>query len=188
MRTLIIVGCIVIQGIIAAFMVLLIMSIAFTLTGCAPSVRQIALRTPSHQAMYVPPTTATMAQPFAELKARVEGMGVTIAEIEEAGQFWGLADQRAKVIALSPDLGTDAKFEVLAHEAAHLFQPMGLSESEREVFAERVMVEVCDFYGHDARGISGQYLGRYKSGFGAQKALAVDYRRAVRVLTGRERP
>jgi hypothetical protein len=170
---------------------LLILCVAF-LPACASSWQRTALETPSHQAKYVPPTTATMAKPLAELRQRVEGMGVGIAEIPSGAQLWGLAGTAdatgQRMIALNADLSVDGQFEVLAHEAAHILQPAGLSESEREVFAERVMIGVGDFYHYDIRGRSAPYLGRYKTGFAAQPAIEVDYRRAVRVLTGQEKP
>lgn len=164
------------------------------LAACASSWQRDALKIPSHQAQYVPPTTDRMAVHLAEMRARVTSWGVEILVLEpgQAQRMWGAAGQNPETgqrgIFLQADMAVDAQFEVLVHEAAHLLQPGGLSESEREVFAERVMVDVCQHYGHPARARSSTYLGRYKTGFGAQDAIAVDYRRAVRVLLGEERP
>ena len=160
--------------------------------ACASAWQRDALRVPSHQAMYVPPTSATMAARLEELRARVLAWGVEIVVPAAGdGQFWGMAGatgEGQRRIILSPELGVDGTFEVLAHEAAHLLQPGGLTEAQREVFAERVMVAVCDYYGYEASKRSSQYLARYKTGFAQQAAIEVDYRRAVRVLTGQEQP
>ena len=168
--------------------------LAVSLSACVSTWQRDALRFPSHQAQYVPPTTDKMAARLAEMHARVTGMGVEIVVPDTASQqFWGLSgittDGQRRIV-LTPGLSADAQFEVLVHEAAHLLQPGRLTEAEREVFAERVMVAVCAHYGYrvNVSQRSSQYLAAAKTGFATQKLLAVDYRRAVRVLTGREQP
>jgi hypothetical protein len=160
--------------------------------GCAPSLQQRALEFSHEEARYVPPATAHMAKALAEVETRLtKDYGVTLEEAESEEEMplanaWGVADMEKRIISLPADLAPDARFEVLLHEAAHIFQPMTLPRDVREVFAEVVMVKAAAYYGWDASGRSARYLSQWKSGFAALPFLKKDVEDAVKTITGQK--
>lgn len=158
-----------------------------SLMGCAPTLQQQALAIHYEDARYEPPTTAVMRDAVQGLEKRLIDAGITIVDAPEGfeNEYWGTADMTTQTIMLPPGLSPDARFEVLLHEGAHLFQPPTLDRASREVFAEVVMVKAAKAYGWDAQARSARYLATWKAGFAALPFLSTDIAYAVDVLTGR---
>jgi len=157
------------------------------LTGCAPTVVRRSLQIPHFESGYEPTAGDEMGSAYLQLHDRLTQWGIAIHE-QPLRQF-GLADLRRGVILIREGLPINARFEVLAHEAAHLFQPPALEDSSTaQVFAELVAVEIAKFYGHDGYvDISARYLAMHKHAFASVKYLERDVAYAVKVLTG-QRP
>jgi len=120
---------------------------------------------------------------LARLEALVfHTLGVVIVEGAPEG-FAGIATSHPRIIGLSPRLTPAQRYEVLAHEAAHVLQPDGLTTEEEEVFAEAVALLVT---GNDSKP-----YGKYLAWRGAASSLRVlkthrkDIRRVARLLSGK---
>lgn len=164
-----------------------VLLLSLSAISCAHPVLKLAADMPFIDGGYTPPTTATLQEPLALLEKRVEALGITVEvmpESDAADGYFGYASSEAKMIWLPETLSVDARFEVLAHEAAHHFQPPVLNKSESEVFAELVAYEVARYYGHNTRKTSGSYLSGYKGGISAAKAFMVDVKLVTQLLTG----
>jgi uncharacterized protein YceK len=156
------------------------------LTGCASVVDQITAGT-HFEAAYTPSTGNSRQAAFDEVKARLESWGYTIILAPQEGTI-GRLYWAEKLIFLNPALDVDGLFEVLTHEAGHIFQPPVWSEdgtrADAEVFAEMVSLGVGKFYGFDLRSVSVPYLRGYKSGLAMLKYHQRDIDMAVKAITG----
>jgi len=153
--------------------------------GCAPSVVSRAGRIPMAEATYVPTAGETLRGPFRSLVTRLHGWGIVVVVGPRIPGTFGSMDATTGTIYIDPDMPVNGQFEVLAHEAGHLFHSRGLPSDVAEVFAELVSVGVCRYYGHDARDSSARYLAGRKSGLASAPYLQQDVERAVKALTGR---
>lgn len=165
--------------------------------GCAarphPVVRAAA-KIPVRESRYVPPTTATMQAQLTALEQRLLGWGIvihTVPKEEMAGRV-GAAGRESpespQEIWLEASLGVDARFDVLVHEAAHLFQPPGWTRGEREVFAELVLFEVAKHHGRNTIPWNAPYLANWKEYLHIVPWIQVDVAQATRILVGRSEP
>lgn len=160
-------------------------------TGCATfatrqDVVHWARHIPADNGRYNENPGANLASALAKLEATVAAEGITIEMMtrEKAGEgAYGFANKADRHIWLVDDLSVNTRFEVLAHEAAHIFQPIILSKMGAEVFAELVAFEVAKHYGHNMKRSSAFYLAQYKEALVHAKALDVDIARAVKRLT-----
>lgn len=163
----------------------LLLGLALVLsTSCAPSVRDLAMARPAAMGDYSPPEGATLQMALDRLTAKVGEMGVGVQRVEESGGLVGRLASHRRVIYLSSELGVDASFEVLAHEAGHLFHPSYLTKSMSEVFAETIAWKLALRWGYDMRRSSGRYLASYKDGLDAERIFKQEIQEAVEVLLG----
>ena len=98
----------------------------------------------------------------------------------------GSTDLETRQVFIDENLKWHARFETLAHEGGHLFHPRALFRQEGEVFAEAVMVLVCERAGD--RGVlarSAQYLANAKGALHILKDYRFEIERAARILEGR---
>jgi hypothetical protein len=162
------------------------MVVAFV--GCAaPKTLRLAERIPALAADYQPTDGNRMAGPLAELEQRLESWGVAIEDMPPDMPGFGRASRQARTIWLRPELSPDARFEVLAHEAGHLFQAPALDPQTGQLFAEMVGVGVQKFYGSKtAEDVGAAYLSAFKHLFGSYRWMKRDIEYAVACLTGRQ--
>jgi hypothetical protein len=90
-----------------------------------------------------------------DLETRLLSMGwqVMYRPILGAGLF-GVTDSRQHTITVDSSLKWNARYAVLAHEAAHTLQPFWLSTEQGEAFAEIVSMLLC----HDGLREHARYL------------------------------
>lgn len=120
------------------------------------------------EADYVPREGGDPAA-LAALYAHLTGLRIEVqyrpADDPELRGAYGVscADGNHAVIKLRQDLSINGSIEVLAHEAAHLFQPPTLTRSEGDIFAEIVSAHIATRLGvpHAAR-TSARWLRQYK--------------------------
>lgn len=155
--------------------------------GCgSPRVLRMAEECSHFQAAYTPTPGDDMAGPLRELSQRLTTWGVSITDLPAGAPGFGYANLVERSITLNPSLSVNGRFEVLAHEAGHLFQPPGLQDAATaQLFAELVGVGVQRHYGSTtAERVAAQYLCAYKWTFASEKHLRADIDYAVRALTG----
>ena len=147
---------------------------------------------PTWAAVYTPTTGATFAGPYQELTARLIAGGIRVEEVPDLHQpstgakVAGLTFRRSALIQIEATYELNARFEILCHEAGHLFHPVWFDPATAEVFAEIVSVNVQRFYGSKtALTVSAPYVATYKSAFPAMRPMRVDLQKAVDALTGR---
>lgn len=86
-------------------------------------------------------------------------------------------------IKLRQDLSVNGTIEVLAHEAAHLFQPPYLTRSQGDVFAEIVSAHVADRLGvPDAAATSALWLRQHKPSLRMALDLQMEILHVVKIL------
>ena len=87
-------------------------------------------------------------------------------------------------IRLRQDLSVNGTIEVLAHEAAHLFQPPHLTRSETDVFAMVVAAHVADRLGvPDAVATSALWLRQHKAALRTALDLRDEIEHVANMLT-----
>lgn len=164
------------------------------LTGCAAKVHpviQFALDTPFSASGYVPVPGDSLREPLKALEARLAELQVTVAEMppeeHQDGQGnWGSAIPAERMIWMPPMLSVNTRFEVLAHEAAHIYQPTNATHRlGAELFAELVAWEVARYYGHDMTESSGRYLAGYKESLVYAIPYKTDIEYVFRILVGK---
>jgi hypothetical protein len=120
---------------------------------------------PAYRFDYVPPQSGSDAYwPAILLHRHIEkqlGASVTYDPLDPG--YLGLTWHEKNKIQISKRLDWNARFEVLAHEGAHLLQPQGLYPSEAEVFAESVGFLVLHSHGRARLGATAQYLSLHKA-------------------------
>jgi hypothetical protein len=157
--------------------------------GCAPKTLRMAARINHFAASYIPTPGDEMAGPLAELEKRLTGWGITISDLPAMAPYSGIADAQSRTIQLKPGLSVNARFEVLAHEAGHLFQPPALDSGSQvgQLFAEMVGVGVQKFYdSKTAEKVAAPYLAQLKFAFPSYRWMKHDINYAIRCLTGQE--
>lgn len=170
-----------------ALCALLLAAIIMALMGCAPVLIRRATAIPHFAAEYRPTPGDDMRPALLDLMARLEAWGVTIEDMPaDAIAGWGRAHLHERRIQLNPTLSINGRFEVLAHEAGHFFQPVALeSNAVSQMFAESVGVGVQRHYGSKtAIDVGATYLAGLKEGFPAEPYLRRDIDYAIRALTG----
>lgn len=164
----------------------IVLAAVFSL-ACAPTLIRRATAIPHFHAQYVPTPGDDMAAPLLALTGRLEQWGLTITDMP-ADQVtgFGIAYLRERRILLNPALTINGRFEVLAHEAGHFFQPANLQDlAVAQVFAESVGVGVQRYYrSKTALDVGARYLAGWKDGFAAEKYLRAEIDYAIRALTG----
>lgn len=149
------------------------------------------METPFAESGYAPVPGNHLSGPLKALEARLEELKVTVAvmpaEEHQDGQGnWGSAVPAERHIWLPPMLSTNTRFEVLAHEAAHIYQPPIVSHGRgAELFAELVGWRVAKHYGHDMTQSSGKYLAGYKEALIFEPVYRTDIERVFRILVGK---
>ena len=87
-------------------------------------------------------------------------------------------------IRLRQDLSVNGSIEVLAHEAAHLFQPPYLTRSQGDVFAEIVSAHVASRLGvPNARVTSALWLRQHKPSLRMALDLQMEFEHVANILT-----
>lgn len=160
--------------------------------ACAHPVLQVAVTIPHGQAAYEPAAGDSMRAQLLELMARVRGWGFRLELVENlkddrGRDAFGLVWHAQRLIQLRAGLSDNAAFEVLTHEVAHVFAPRTLDEFAGEVFAELVMVGVCEYYGYTSTRNPAVYLAAFKQTFPAMPPLKRDIELAIKAATGRAR-
>jgi hypothetical protein len=94
-----------------------------------------------------------------------------------------ISPQQASII-IDSSLEWNARFEVLAHEAGHLFMPFTFApdSSESEVFAEAVSYLYSLKVGRDNLDVSARYLARHKHALHVLTDYRTDIEYAIGVL------
>ena len=165
-----------------------------SLWGCTATDRLMrrASAIPTWEAVYTPTTGDSFAGPYQALTARLIAHGIRVEEVPDLYQpatgakVAGLTFRRSRLIQVEATYDLNARFEILCHEAGHLFHPQWLDSTTAEVFAEIVSVRVQRFYGSKtALTVSAPYVAAYKSAFPAMRPMRVDLQKAVDALTGR---
>lgn len=170
----------------------LLLVLALASSGCASLTERIvadALDGLAYEATYVPleggdgaALAALYAHVTAVLRVDVQYLPPDDPELRGAyGISYTVDDQMC--IRLRQDLSVNGSIEVLAHEAAHLFQPPYLSRSQGDVFAEVVSAHVADGLGvpHAAR-TSAIWLRQHKPSIRVALDLQREIAHVVRVL------
>lgn len=168
----------------------LVLVVAISLGACA-SVGQLQRDVRAHavvQAGYVP-TGTDLAEGryllFKDFVTRLFGVQV-IEAIPPNDREAGAADLSQRLILINATMPFDAKFETLAHEAAHLLQPPNLTSAEAQAWADTVAHYVCREWGLKNEAATVAYLALFKSAvFAIQTQYEVDLNWAVSVLSGR---
>jgi hypothetical protein len=158
-----------------------LIALCFTvLAACSTSLqRQIEL---APLGDYTEPaeSTDTCAQ---AVKLLEKNAGVPVLRIEGLGP-WGSTD--FDTIFLRAGMSSCAEMEVLAHEAAHLRQPVRVSRREAEMFADVVSLKVTKILGgYDATARYLPYLAQLKPDARIIGLFKPEIDDAVRELTAR---
>lgn len=130
---------------------------------------------------YDAPTGSDRAGEYGRL-ARVIAV-VLGAEVREQaiGQVAGYTIRQERLIVIDSSLSTNAKLEVLAHEAGHLLQPPGVEGDDGQVFADAVSFLVT---GRNSRTYA-RYLAGHKASLHVLKTYRREIKWAAKVLEGR---
>jgi hypothetical protein len=168
--------------------------LVFSLIGCSSVTSQVAREAtlvPMFASRYEPMKGDQWEWAYDELWGRLEAQGVTIEEVpnlrqpETGGEVWGLTYRLDHKIQIEATVDPNARFEILAHEAGHLFHNSGMSQAQAEIFAESVGAGIQHFYGvPGAAKKSGDYLAGYKYGLPVLPYIRKDIDLAVKALTG----
>lgn len=144
------------------------------LTGCASAIERTL--TGAQQGLaydaYYTPTPGGDPRVLKFLEHRVEWLGIQLEYTEtlDDERLQGAVGisfriENARYILINGDTTINGRLEVLAHEAAHQFQPPLGTRDEHEVFADLVAVEVCRRLGVDISQTSSRYLQAHKHAF-----------------------
>jgi hypothetical protein len=156
-----------------------------TAAGCAPSVVSRAAQIPYEQGTYIPTRGDSMARPLSELFSRAANWGFSIEPMAPGDASFGRVIRLQRRMYLRHDMPVNALFETLIHEMAHVFAPWHLNDSQDELFAELVLVEVARYYGHRCEDTSARYLARHKTALPLARSLRREVKRAADIITGR---
>jgi hypothetical protein len=162
--------------------------------GCAPygehPVVVRAREIPVYLSGYKPTTTGNHAAAVQRLEDRVQWLGVTLEVLPEEAvtehQTYGMAGviDGKRTIWLPLSLAADARLEILAHEAAHLFAPPTLDQAQGEVFAEVVAYEVSKALGYDHLEAAAHYCASWKPGLVIVGVMQADIEAVTKLLVG----
>lgn len=131
---------------------------------------------------YDAPAGTSREQDLLRLARLVEAaLGVQVQTAGAPPGVAGISSREHRIIALDGTLSPNAKFQVLAHEAAHILQPPDMTKAEGEVFADAVSYLVTG----DDVAIFSRYLAGNKSGLHALKTYRREIRWAASVLSGK---
>lgn len=88
---------------------------------------------------YRPPATDTdvCRAGVKQLEKSAKNFKIDIVYMDMKGWF-GLADPESRMVLIEGNTTACGKLEILAHEIAHLIQPVGLEGPEKQVFADGV--------------------------------------------------
>ena len=174
----------------------LIAVIVFVVSATACSFNSQILRQaqaiPAINADYKPAKGDSMAGAYKELWERLEAGGVTVHEEanlvnpQSGTQVWGLTFRNQHHIDIEATADVNARFEILCHEAGHLFHNAALTYAQAEIFAEIVGANLQDHYGvRGAKEKAAAYLAGYKNGADVAKTNKLDIEIAIKALTGK---
>lgn len=172
----------------------IILATGLVVSSCASFSEQVlkeAVKIPVFKSTYVPATGSEFQWAYDELWGRLEAAGAYVEEIDglvnpsTGAKSWGLTFRGDHHIDIEKSVDVNARLEILAHEAGHLFHNGAVSTSEAEVFAELVGANVLAHYGFPgAKEKSAQYLASYKYGFASLPFVESDIDLAVKALIG----
>ena len=155
--------------------------------GCSSLETQI-LDTPYMQAGYVSASADPLPSRyrlFQEHLLLVLGITVTDLPADLNDELIGRSNPRTREIQINATLGVGEKVFALAHEAAHILEPQGLSQPESETFSHAVAVEVLDRMGLDVRYAATFHFAQYKQALHVLRSFKSEINWAATVLTGR---
>jgi len=166
--------------------------LAILLAGCAQTLEHAIWSSPSGTAGYIPPGSAesVLERKLELLQAHIERvLGVSIhfafmQDDEHATSEFGTSYLEQRHIIIGAQLGTQARIEVMLHEAAHIIMPEWLTYSEAEMFADAVSLDVCRRFGIDTKATTAQYLAKHKHATYILQAYANEIAWAAAVLSG----
>jgi hypothetical protein len=165
--------------------------------GCASVTTTVVKQTiqvPAYKTDYQPAKGDDMAWAYEELWERLNAAGVRVEEIENLtypgtdAPVSGLTFRRQKLIQVEKTYDLNGRFEVLCHEAGHLFHNSSLTQAQSEVFAELVGANLQVFYGSNKNRVaysSSHYLAGYKYGLAMIPFIQLDLDLALKALTGK---
>lgn len=115
-----------------------------------------------------------------DLRIDIQYLPADDADLRGAyGISWG--EGQALFIRLRQDLSINGSIEVLAHEAAHLFQPAALNQPQGDVFAEIVSAHVASRLGvPKAASTSALWLRQHKPSL----RMALDLQNEIEYVAG----
>lgn len=121
-----------------------------------------------------------------DLTAKLTSLGVTIEDVPEEKMQGaeGATDPENRHIWMTSTFSPNTRFEVLAHEAGHLYQPRYISRNGAEIFAELVFWELAKHYKIDVTRRVARYLAGYKEALVLEPALRIDVKNAVSLILG----
>jgi len=140
------------------------------------------------QSGYVPADTDPMParyRLFSEHLLLVLGITVTDLPTELNDDLIGRSNPRTREIQINTTLTPAEKVFALAHEAAHILEPQGLSQPESETFSHAVAVEVLDRMGMDVRLAARFHFAQYKQALYVLRGYKNEINWAATVLSGR---
>jgi hypothetical protein len=155
--------------------------------GCASHPVLERARNMSHFAASYEPTPGDEMKPALDaLTKRLQLWGIRIIPTMPNDHVHGRASLEHRIIQLHPALSVNGRFEVLAHESGHLFQPPALNDpAVAQVFAELVGVGIQRYYGSKTcEDVAARYLAQFKWAFSSYRYLEKDIDYAVKALTG----
>lgn len=119
-----------------------------------------------------------------DLEKKLNALDITIETVPEQGMgsAEGWADPQQRHIWIPKGISVNTRFEVLAHEAGHIYQPRVISKMGAELFAELVFWELARHYGIDATPRVARYLAGYKESLVFEPAFRADVKRAVDII------
>ena len=118
-----------------------------------------------------------------DLRIDVQYLPVNDAMLRGAYGISYIADERL-FIKLRQDLSVNGSIEVLAHEAAHLFQPAALNQPQGDVFAEIVSAHVASRMGvPNAANTSALWLRQHKPSLRMALDLQNEIEHVAHILT-----
>uniref|UniRef100_A0A6M3LWF0 IrrE N-terminal-like domain-containing protein n=1 Tax=viral metagenome TaxID=1070528 RepID=A0A6M3LWF0_9ZZZZ len=156
--------------------------------GCASSLEKQILLVPYMQSGYVPTDADPMParfRLFSEHLLLVLGITVTDLPVELNEELIGRSNPRTREIQINTTLTAAEKVFALAHEAAHILEPQGLSQPESETFSHAVAVETLKRMGMDVRHAARFHLAQYKQAVHVLRSYKSEINWAAAVLTGR---
>lgn len=158
----------------------LLLVLSICISGCASPLQKLTHRIEQlemYQWNYEPPTGEELGDLAFRLRWAASYLGVTIAvDPEMTDNELGRWQVDGRVIFFNKKLSLDGQVHTIAHELGHVLQPPGLTEAQRELFAESVayltILPIKDEKERFAR-----YMARYRP---QARVVLTSYEREIR--------